>query len=518
MDDNTNMCINIIKDLNEKYKCNQLILNRIKYHITQLPQQIEHEINNFEEKKNKTLLLSKEQQIFIQVFLEKNYYFYNIINNTFFEYNTKDFSVIKEDDITHNLLSTISKQRVLMNWKQKTKTDILKLIKERNIFNCTPESETIQSVIKYLFPAIFETKNYAKYFLTIIGDLLLKKNQVIYLISPQLKKIINDIEELSNKFFGINTISSQFVTKHHENHLHENYRLLKINTNFCNSICSDTLKKVGINLLCVASHYSNRHESAELFLETKLEDSLKHYTLFLKSNKEEDIINDFCDKFIIKSDTLKLNWKDMHFLWKEYLQNNFLYNIIYSTSLKQIFKNRYSFEEQSEYFLGITSKFVPKQRDFLKFWENNIIFKNIDDFDDEIEIDEVCTCYKNNAKLFSQNKNINEEEVINILKHFYPDIVIFDDKYIVNASFISWNKIKDIDDFFNSFTNEAILNYDLALISFDNIYSAYEKKYLFNKKSIVSKRYFEKYLNYRYSEVIIYDKFIPVDKLIICSH
>ena len=44
---------------------------------------------------------------------------------------------------------------VLMNWKQKTKVDILKVIKDRNIFKCTPESETIQVVIKCLFPTIY---------------------------------------------------------------------------------------------------------------------------------------------------------------------------------------------------------------------------------------------------------------------------------------------------------------------------------------------------------------------------
>jgi hypothetical protein len=513
MDDNKQYCINIINDLYEKNKSNQFVLNRIRHHLYQLPQQIEHEMKNYQENKNKTLLLSKEQEIFIQVFLEKNSYFYNSINNTFFEYNSKEFIVIKEDDITHKLLSTISKQKVLMNWKQKTKVDILKVIKDRNIFKCTPESETIQVVIKYLFPTIFETKNYAKYFLTIIGDILLKKNQVIYLISPQFKKIIADIEDISSKCLGINTISNQFVTKHHENHLYENYRLLKINSNFCNNIWKDTLKTIGLNLLCVAIHYSNRYESAELFLENKLEDSLKTYTLFLKSNKEEDIIDDFCDKFIIKSDTLNLNWKDIHFLWKEYLQKNFLYNIIYSTSLKQKFKNRYSFEEQSEFFLGITSKFIPKQKDFLNFWKNNIIVSNVEDFDDEIEIDEVCTCYKNNAKILKENRSITEEEVINILKHFYPDIVIFDDKYIVNVSFSSWNKIKDIDNFLISFIKYELLDFVLALISFDNIYSSYEKQYLINKKPIVSKRYFEKYINYRYSEIIVYDKFIPVDKL-----
>jgi hypothetical protein len=52
------------------------------------------------------------------------------------------------------------------------------------------------------------------------------------------------------------------------------------------------------------------------------------------------------------------------------------------------------------------------------------------------------------------------------------------------------------------------------LMLFDDIYNQYYK-YCNNAslKIIVSKQYFEKYLNFKYAEFIVYDKFIELDKL-----
>lgn len=518
MENQKQLCIQSIKEQFEKYKENDHMLDRIDYYLLKyLPNQLSQEESSHKSKQIKNEMLIKEQNTFIQVFLQTNLFYYLPSNGTFFEYIRNDYRIIKEDDIIHKLLSMITKEKILVEWKEKTKTNILKKIKERVLFDCTPESDTIQTVIKYLYPSIFETKNYAKYFLTVIGDVLLKKSTVTYLVSPQIKKMIIDIEDISNACIGINNINSQFITKHHENNPYENYRLIKINKNYSNSLWKDSLKIIGLNLLCVACHYSKRHKSSECFLDTKLDDYLKQYTLFLKITKETEIISEFCDKFIITSETLQLSWKDCHFLWKEYLQENSLYNIIYSTTLKQLLKNKFEFNEENDLFIGITSKFLPKQKDFLTFWEESMKQNTVTDFEDEVEIDEICTFYKNWSRSNKENKYITEEKVINILKHFHSELMILDDKYIVNISFISWNKIKDINELLVNFINSCLTNYELALISFDDIYIFYEKGCSQQNKQVVSKRYFEKYLCYKFGDTIVYDKFIPLEKLVISS-
>jgi len=64
-----------------------------------------------------------------------------------------------------------------------------------------------------------------------------------------------------------------------------------------------------------------------------------------------------------------------------------------------------------------------------------------------------------------------------------------------------------------TYIKEQIKNeYKLALISFDDAYNYYYKFCNLNTiKNIVSKRYFEKYLYYKVSNYIVYEKFIETE-------
>ena len=106
--------------------------------------------------------------------------------------------MVKEDDIHHTILSTISLNKTLMDWKHRLKITILKKIKERDIFTCIPESETIQNVINKLYPMIFSSKEKAKYFLTIIGDVVLKKTSETYFINSKAKNFLKELN-IENK-------------------------------------------------------------------------------------------------------------------------------------------------------------------------------------------------------------------------------------------------------------------------------------------------------------------------------
>jgi hypothetical protein len=250
-------CINTISGIVDKYKDNEYMLQRIKNHIiTYLPNTLDNELKNYEKRINRNNYLSNEQQIFIQIFLSKNKYFYLSNNNFFYEYDGKKYLIVKEDDIIHKLLSSISKERVLLEWKHKTKANIIKLIKERHLFSSIPETDTIQNVLSLLYPSFFSSKNEAKYFLTIIGDNILKKNQnIIFLVTTKMKQFLNELENVSLSSIGNNNTTNNFMTKYHESHSYENCRLIKINDNFSNDVWREILKKIGLDLLCVATHY-----------------------------------------------------------------------------------------------------------------------------------------------------------------------------------------------------------------------------------------------------------------------
>ena len=329
-------CSETVKDLLEKYKDNEYMIQRIYNHIvTYLPNTLENEMKNHEKRVNRTNYLTSEQQIFIQVFLSKNKYFYLPNNNFFYEYDGEKYLIVKEDDVIHKLLSSISKDRVLLQWKHKTKMNIIRLIKERTLFSSLPETDTIQNVLNVLYPTIFNTKNSAKYFLTVIGDNILKKNsQLIFLVSAKMKQLLNELDNVALASIGNSNTTNNFMTKYHENHSYENCRLLKINENYSNDAWREMLKKIGLDLLCVAAHYSNRYESSDKFIDNKSDEDLKTYSYYLKNANQGNIVAEFCSKYIIEATPeYKMEWKNLHFVWKQFLYNCNLPNVIYSSAL-----------------------------------------------------------------------------------------------------------------------------------------------------------------------------------------
>ena len=531
-------CAETIKSLIEKYKDNEYMTQRIYNHIVNyLPNTLDNEDKNHEKRIIRNNFLTNEQQIFIQVFLSKNKYFYLQNNNFFYEYDGEKYLIVKEDDVIHKLLSTISNDRVLLQWKHKTKLNIIKQIKERSLFSSIPETDTIQNVLNVLYPAIFSSKNAAKYFLTIIGDNILKKNShIIFLVSPKMKQILNELDNVALSSICNNNTANNFMTKYHENHSYENCRLIKINENFSNEVWRELLKKIGLDLLCVAAHYSKRYESADHFIENKSDEELKAYTYYLKHSCPNNIVVEFCNKYIIDSNSeCKMEWKNLHFVWKQFLSNCNLPNVIYSNSLKNILKEKYTYVDETDSFMGITSKYLPVHSDFIKFWENTITIQNIASdsnidgnninnhvfandiiFDNEFEIDELCSLFKywskQNIEQLMTNGHITEENILKILKHFFPVAEIIEDKFVLNINCSMWNKMSDINGSFEYIKEQINSDHKLALISFDDAYNYYYKFCNLNSFTfIVSKRYFEKYLYFKLSDHIVYEKFIETE-------
>jgi hypothetical protein len=544
-------CIEQIISLFEKYEDNDYITQRIHTHIVSyLPNTLENEMKNHEKRVSRNNYLTNEQQTFIQVFLSKHQYYYLHNNNLFYEYNGKNYFIVKEDDIIHKLLSSISKDRVLLDWKYKTKINIIKQIKERNLFNSIPESETIQNILNALYPSIFLSKNTAKYFLNVIGDNIFKKNtQLIFLVSASMKKLLVELDNIAFGAIGYTNTTHNFMTKYHENHNYENCRLIKINDSFSNDIWREILKKIGLDLLCVAAHYSKRYNNSDNFIENNSDEDLKSYTYYLKNNTPKNIVKEFCNNYIIVkqnsnnfiydgNDTntqtnantqakYKIEWKNINFIWKQFLSNNNYPNMMYSNSLKQLLKESFLYQEENDSFLNITCMHLPMQQEFIKFWEDTICIKtnnnnnNNDDtnvFEEELEIDEICSLYnfwykqKNDEQVSSLYCSINEEKVLNIIQHFFPNIDIIDNKYIINLSCSLWDKIADINNSLNYIKEEIKKDYTLQLLSFDEAYNLYYKYCVTHSyKFIISKRFFEKYLYFKLNNYILHDKFININ-------
>lgn len=531
-------CQETIKQLCEKYENNLYMLNRINNHInTYLANTLDNEYKNYEKRVDRNNLLTNEQRIFVQVFLSKNQYYFvsNNNNSSFYEYNGKNYKIVKEDDILFKLLTSISKDKPLVQWKHKTKINIIKKIKERNLLKSIPETYTIQNILNFLCPAIFSTKNQAKYFLTAIGDNILKKyTENIFLVSQNTKKLLCEIDNIAYVNIGSSNTINNFMTKYHENHNYENCRLIKTNENFSIELFKEAIKVIGLDLLVVASHYSNRHQNSDNFIETKSDEELKSHAFFLKNNNQSTILEKFMNQCIQKvgenvETSFTIQWKNMHFVWKQFINSLALPNMIYSNTLKNLLKEKLDYNEETETFLNVTSKYLPAISDFTNFWETTIQVVNNEEFDDEMEIDEISLlfkiwCNKNTKSVFS-NGNLREKDILNILHHFFPNVEVLDNKYILNIQSSLWNKKRDIQYTLDKLKINAKEKYDCSnesdinpLIEFEEAYNYYilhqtqiPYKLTGDWLVIVSKRYFEKYLYAFLTEHIMYDNFISSD-------
>ena len=532
-DETFSKCIKNIENLFSKYNSDPYMYQRLQYHLlTILPSTLENESKNHKQRVIRTHYLMNEQQIFIQVFLSKKQYFYLPTNSCFYYYDGKNYITITEDEIQHELLTTISKDKTLMHWKHKTKINIIRQIKERNLFSSTPESETFQAVLNILCPTFFSNRQEAKYFLTVLGDNILKKNNdLIFLLKPKTKKFMIELDAVAYYNIGITNITHTMITKFHEVYAYEKCRLIKMNDTVSLDIWMDTLKKMGLNLLCVAAHYSNRYGNSDTYLLNHMNEDSRNYTCYLKNTNQQEIIKHFCDYALepsnpnsANSTNLSIQWKNMHYLWKLFISNHGFPNMIYANTLKNLLKEKFEniYNEEQDTFLNITSKYLPITSDFIVFWEKTIqVVDNGDSSnDEEFEIDEICSLFKSwvqeNADVTLTNGNINDHAAVKLITHFFPSVEIVENKFLLNVRCKLWNKLADIQHSLHLFKHRKQMllqassanGTTISLISIDELYQFYCSEC---KTRVASKRYFEKYVSTILATHILFDKFISVD-------
>jgi hypothetical protein len=259
-------------------------------------------------------------------------------SDKYFYYNGIHYKDYNEDDILHHILTTITKDRNLISWKYKTKVSIMKKIKDNYLLKSLPESETIQNVILSIYPAFFKTKYEAKYFLTVIGDNILKKNNtLIHYLPPYTKQFIREFNIYCQRYIGINLFQT-FKYKYHEEHDYRNCRLIHFHETLkYENIWKPILESNGIDILCVAVHYSVRYGSSDNYVNSTQDINLRDYSFYLKDKSAEDLTNVFLNEYIKTGEKYagaSISWKNLQYLWKHFLNSQKIPTVIYQTQLK----------------------------------------------------------------------------------------------------------------------------------------------------------------------------------------
>lgn len=484
-----------VNDLYSKYQDNEYILSKLANWIqVQLPKKLENENNRKIERVERKKHLLESQQEFTRKFLKKHLYYYIPSTEMFFTYDKVNYTTLREDDINHKILTTISSIKGdIMQWKYKIKSNVNKTVKNNILYSAIPESVTIQSIISNFYPLLFKSKNEAKYFITIIGDAINKThhnfNDLTFIISYKAKDFLREIGQLIWIYTGVN-ILNHIKFKYHDQK-YESIRLLTINESIELQSTWSNLKNSIINLIVVSCFYSNRYKGSENFIINECDELKSNHILYLKNNTIDEIVNNFTNLYIESCDeTYNIPWKNMLFLWKLFLEDNELPNIVFSNTLKNILTKKFTYSEPYERFSGITSRHLPFVSKFIDFW-NAYFFVNPDEI--EFEISEVNKLFK--SSIFYNNKIVaDDKRIVSVLKHYFENIVIEEDRFLFGWSCKLWNKEADLDTFID------LLKEEHKCISIYDAYLEYTK--YSNNTLIVSKRYFEKYIEENYHEYI----------------
>ena len=485
--------IDVISSLHDKYSDDPYMSVRLHNYIcNQLPAlmnsvSVKHQMSvvRFDE-------LTVEYDSFIRTFLNNNRYFYVSSTENFFYYDGIRYKLFNEDGVLHHILTTITSDQNLMSWKYKTKVSIMKRIKQNSLLQSLPESTTIQNVIMALYPAVFSAKSEAKYFLTILGDNISKKNpDIIHLLPPYAKAFIRELNNFSHINVGVNMIQT-FKLKYHE-HDYANCRILNMNeTVKYENMWRHIIDDHGIDLICVACHYSMQFGGSDEYLNTSHDVALTSHVLYLKDKSDSDLVDGFMRDYITVDCAqagLTITWKNIQYLWKHYLNKNRLPMIIYQTPLKSALKLKMSanYSEESDAFTGIFSKFLPEIQSFTQFWD-----ETMSDDDDEtgLELGEIRHLFS----LWSKKQNVSafgtsDEQMLDLIQYYYPNVAIENYKYVQEMRCSIWDKKKGINNALDALrADNARRDSDMPVY---DAYIHYCKRQRDLGDLIVSKSYFE---------------------------
>jgi hypothetical protein len=456
----------------------ELIINNLKYYLEATNMYVSN--------------IQKKIETYIMDFLnnEDTQYYYIKKIKLFVKYDNDNYDIIDEDVIWIHIINSINDNSDLIKYKHNIKDSIILQIKGRGIDKSIPDTTTIQNVLTNLFNIICLNKDESKYFLTIIGDFIFKKNRDLnYFVNAGAKEFIGVIGDICHYYFNTTKLSNQIKCKYYH-HDYNTTRLIRFTEHIANkTLWYGYVKKNILNIMAVACHYSSRYKSAEHFLTECENDSLVKYSLYLKNTSETDVVTDFLNEYTHKDAKLSIKNNDMSYLWKLYIKNKKIPNVLFAHQLKILLGNVLVTNDNKTEFLHITSHQLIYVKNFNEFWSTMVEETN----NDEVEMDELHNMYNIWLKDNSIKENTNTEKKLrHLIGHFFPHIEIDDKKYIMNITVKMWDKKESIIHVLNNIDkNYFAANDNITLFQLYKLYIQYNG----NKHNyVVSRKYFNQFI------------------------
>jgi len=355
-----------------------------------------------------------------------------------------------------------------------------------------PESDTIQFVLSHISPTLFQSREEGKYFLTVIGDSILKKGtQLVHFISPTAKPLIMAIQGHVRDHFksGVH-VDITFKHKYYD-HCYPNCRIFKCNESAGIKSCWDNFIKANIlDIVVVATHYSRRYGSGDHFLEAHCRtDTVRERARFLAdTGTAPALVSRFLSGIEIGGITDTIDTDEMHYLWLRYLSSHSLPHVISKRNLKEMFTSRINYDAETDRYYGLVSPALQKVHAVQSFWNATIET----DPDDELDMSEFHSLMRDWSSHLDNPTTVDEEDLLPILSHFYLRDVS-GCRHLVGIASSTWDKRGTM----RSVIEELRIQYAFQARAVNVSLYRFYKDYVSASGDgrVVSKRYFEKYIN-----------------------
>lgn len=428
----------------------------------------------------------------LDAFIRNHSIYYNKTSQLYYNYIGGNFVSMNEDNILYLVLEYISNNSVSIDTitKVSLKNKIMKQIKDNNIYESIPDSETIQETLTLLNETFFSKKAYSKCFLITIGRIILQKkidNNFLIFTRVNMKHFLSEMNKHISIYFCNTNLFNFFKFKYTQDHLQNKVKNIMIPTTKINSNNIKFTEQNYINMIVVATYYYNRYNTINnYFTSENVSTEVLENINYLNTDKSV-IIKNFIEQHIIKEDKQEIQQKQLIFLWKKftYEKDIFVTSFTsYNDFIFELFQHlnvEFCKENNNNVLSGYYSFDLPYVDDFKKFWNSNFTYSETET---SFELNEILFLYNKHSKL--KKNNINETLIKLIIQCFYPNYEITDNKIVNNIKCSLWDKEEEIKLFIKSYN----INTE------DNINIIY-KKYLSTSKSEyrISKIYLQNYIN-----------------------
>jgi hypothetical protein len=370
-------------------------------------------------------------------FFSRNIYYYIQTKDIYIEYVEHHFKVISENELLHHILHELTPYGLNTSLKQLIKCKIHKRIKETSIYSNIPDSDTIQNVLSHLSPNIFIKKNYAKYFLITLGDIIQHKTEQFYFLSINMKSFVQMINKYTSQYIHSINLFNHYKFKYYDHDIDKSRILKTTQLNMEYFKPDDTFY---MDLICCALHYSRRYESGDKFIEDITNEDIRGDIMWIKTTNKYEIVDKFISEYTYIKEGTNINEKDMMFLWRLFLKQNNIMNLFQKNlDVQNYISTKVTY--LSPHFINCNSRFLPYVEQFNEFW-NKYIY--MDDSEYPFELNDILRIF---METYKYKKNMDIQIIIDLIQYYYPNIQIVEGKYVLHIGCVLWNKKKEIDTF-----------------------------------------------------------------------